>query len=356
MAVSFFLCYMFFFITLDIRKDTAERVAWIMLMAGLLVLAELAKVYLFNDGVFNADGSVNKDYILVGWGMSNNIGAMLAMFMPSGFYLALKKRHGWIYYILSFVLFAGVCLTQSRASALFAAIVLVAAAIYISIIKSPVRKFAIIFNCAVVAVGVILIAVFFDFVQNIFATFFERGLSDSHRFELWKYGIDNFLRAPVFGVGFCEPITSDLEYLKQWYDIDNIIFPGMYHNTIIQMLATCGIFGLIAYCVHLLQIIFNFRRRPGSESLFYISVLALITGMSLLDNHLFYVCPTLVYSVFLLLSERDGEDGPLLLLRPLFVKLVRRIKRKEAEPAGTAGSTGSAPSVGGEVQSDCGKD
>lgn len=335
MALSFFLFYIFFFITLDVREETAEHVAWVMLMAAALIFIQLAKIYLFDD-IFDEDGAVNKDLIIAGWGMSNNIGASLAMFMPSGFYLALKKRHGWIYYVLSFVFFGGVCLTQSRTSALIAAIVLLAAAIYICIAKSPVRKFAIIFNCAVVVLGIVFIAVFFDFVRDIFSTFFERGFDDSHRTELWQYGILNFLRAPIFGVGFYEPITTEQ---LPWYQIENWVFPDMYHNVFIQMLASCGIFGLLAYCVHLLQVIFAVRRRPVRESLFYIAVLVTIFGMSLLDNHLFHVFPALVYSVVLLLSERDGEDGPLLLLRPLLLKLVRRIKREEAEPAGSASST-----------------
>ena len=349
MALSFFLFYVFFFITLDVREDTAEHVAWVMLMAAALIFIQLAKIYIFGD-IFE-NGAVNKDYILTGWGISNNIGGALAMFMPSGFYLALKKRHGWVYYVLSFVIFGGVCLTQSRTAALIAGIVLVAAAIYICIIKSPVRKFAIIFNCAAVAVAVIFIAVFFNFVQDIFATFFERGFDDSHRGELWEYGILNFLRAPIFGVGFYEPITSAE---LPWYDIENWVFPDMYHNSFIQMLASCGIFGLIAFCVHILQVIFAVRRRPVRESLFYIAVLIIIIGMSQLDNHLFHVFTALVYSVFLLLSERDGEDRPLLLLRPLFVKLVRRIKRKDAEPASSTGSADVLSEDGGSEY--CGND
>ena len=67
--------------------------------------------------------------------------------------------------------------------------------------------------------------------------------------------------------------------------------------------------------------------------------------MSLLDNHIFHVFPAMVYSVFLLLSEREGEDGPLLLLRPLLVKLLRRKKEMEGDVAeGAAGScTNSMP-------------
>ena len=116
----------------------------------------------------------------------------------------------------------------------------------------------------------------------------------------------------------------------------------MYHNIFIQMLASCGIFGLLAYCVHFIQVVFAVKKHPSSESLFYIIILLGIFGMSLLDNHLFHVFPALIYSVFLLLSEREGESGPLVLLRPL---LIRRKKAVEEAPGGEVAATGAEKSV-----------
>ena len=257
------------------------------------------------------------------------------MLSPACFYVAYKqKRFGWIYYVLGFVFFGGVCLTLSRTSALISGIILVAAAIYLSIAKSPMRKFVRIFNIAVVVAGIVMLIVLWDFVRDLLAVFFERGFDDSGRTFIWQSGITNFLRAPFFGVGFYEPIAPDWSY-----DVDNWVFPDMYHNIFIQMLASCGIFGLLAYCIHLLQVVFAVKRRPTAESLFYIIILVAVFGMSLLDNHIFHVFPAMVYSVFLLLSEREGEDGPLLLLRPLLIRRKNREGQAAPTPEGAASTT-----------------
>ena len=329
MALSFFAFYIFFFNTLSVDEKTPHYVAYILVLASGVIFLQLAKIYIF-DGVIK-DGSVDKNLLVAGWGMSNNIGGMLGMLFPACFYLALKSRRGgWAFYMLAFLFFGGVCLTLSRTSALISGIILLAAAIYLSIVRSPVRKFVRIFNCVAVVAGVAALAVMWDFIRELLAVYFERGFDDSGRSFIWQSGIENFLRAPLFGVGFYEPIAPDWSY-----DIENWIFPDMYHNVFIQMLASCGILGLLAYCVHFLQVVFAVKRRPTAESLFYIIILLGIFGMSLLDNHLFHVFPAMVYSVFLLLSEREGESGPLLLLKPLLVG-----RRKKLPAGGELAATG----------------
>lgn len=331
MALSFFAFYIFFYNTLHIDEGTGPFVGYLLVLTAGIIFVQLAKILLF-DGVF-AEGSANPDLVIAGWGMKNNVGGMLAMFFPACFYAAYRcKRGGWAFYVLGFIFFGGVCLSQSRASALVGGVILVAAAVYMSISKSPVRRFARIFNICIVLAAVVFVIVFWDAVRDLFAVFFERGFDDSGRFELWANGIRNFLRAPVFGVGFYEPLDEP-------YNIENWVFPEMYHNIFIQLLASCGIFGLIAYVVHILQVTFAVRRDSTPESLFYIVILVTIFGLSLLDNHIFHVFPAMVYSVFLLLSEREGEDGPLLLLRPLLVKLRRK---KQPEPEPEAAASGSA--------------
>lgn len=332
MALSFFAFYIYFYNTLYVDKTTGTYVGYLCIMAAGIIFLQLCKVYIF-DGVI-VDGSPDPNLIKAGWGMKNNVGGMLATFFPACFFIAYKrKKLGWLFYALGFVFFVGVCLTQSRASTLVGGIILIVIAIYLSIVKSPIRKFAWVFNAVAVVGSAIFAAVRWDIVQVIFYSFSRFGWNDSSRFRIWLDGLNNFLRAPIFGVGFYEPIRPDWSY-----NIENWVFPDMYHNTFVQMLACCGAFGLIAYVVHILQVTFAVKKSPSPESLFYVIILLGIFGMSLLDNHLFHVYPAMVYSVFLLLSEREGEDGPLLLLRPLVIR-----RKKEGE----AGAEGATPSVDG---------
>ena len=332
MALSFVWFYIFFYNTAQWNGGTAVYIARVLAIAAAVIFIQLAEVYIFDGAV--TDGAINKGSLVVGWGMSNNIGGMLAMFMPAFFYLAYRQRFGWLWYLGGFACFGGVVLTLSRTSVLVAAAALVVVMVLLSI-KGRHRKFVRIFNIAAAVCGIVALIVLWDKVREFFAVFFERGFSGSGRFFIWQCGIDNFLRAPVFGVGFYEPISPDWSY-----NIENWIFPDMYHNIFIQMLASCGIVGALALCVHLAQVVFAVKKRPDAESLFCIAILLGMLGMSMLDNHLFHVFPAAAYSVFLLLSEREGESGPLLLLRPLSVK------RKDG--SGNEAATDGAAAVSGE--------
>ncbi|MCD8040668.1 MAG: O-antigen ligase family protein [Clostridia bacterium] len=301
-ALSFFAAYIFFFSTLDINGGTAKYVAYILVLAAGVVFLQIIKLYIA-DGVI-ADGSIDKDLIKVGWGMSNNAGAVLAIFMPACYYLALKvKRGGWALYVLPFVYFGGICLTLSRTSVLFGGLLLMCAFVFFCIKKTPFRKFVWIFNAACVVIGVVVAAVLRDYLKEIFAVYFERGFSDMGRFEIWLAGLKNFIKAPVFGVGFYEPI--DL------YDIENWVFPDMYHNMFIQVLACCGVVGIISLLVHLVQVAMCVNRKPAYETGFYVAVIVMIICVSLLDNHIFHVYPAMYYSIFILLLEDDGRQSPL---------------------------------------------
>ncbi|MCD8371744.1 MAG: O-antigen ligase family protein [Clostridia bacterium] len=310
-ALSFFTAYLFFFGTLDVTDDTAKYVAYILTLAGGIIFLQIAKLYIF-DGVI-VDGSIDKDLIKLGWGMSNNAGGMLAIFLPSCFYLALKvKRGGGLLYALGFVYYLGVCLTLSRTSVLVGGIVLLCMFIYFSVKKTSFRKFVWIFNGALAAFGIVFVAVFWNKLTEIFAVYFERGFSDSGRLQIWLEGLKDFVSAPIFGVGFYG--SGD------FYDIDNWVFPDMYHNLFIQMLASCGLAGIAALVIHFVQVVFCVNKKPDSKTAFYLIIPAVIVAVSLLDNHIFHIFPAIVYSVFLLLIERDGEEYPLKkpkgLLRP----------------------------------------
>ena len=74
------------------------------------------------------------------------------------------------------------------------------------------------------------------------------------------------------------------------------IMPDMYHNTVFQLIAVGGVFALIAYVIYRVQTVISFIKNPTNDR-FYIglTIFALLI-LSLLDNHIFYILPTLVYT------------------------------------------------------------
>lgn len=296
-AFSFVFFYVYFYHTLIWRDTTALSVARVLTLACAVIMLQLAEMYLF-DGVI-VDGSIDKDKIILGWGMSNNVGGMLAMFLPAPFYLAYREKHGWLYYLLGLLVFLGVVLTCSRTSVLVGAIILLVILVLLAIRGKNVCAIRII-DVVLAVCAVVACVVFRDKLAELFEHYIERGFDDTGRFEIWAHGWNNFLKAPLFGVGFYTPIAPDWSY-----NIENWLFPDMYHNTFVQMLASCGILGAVAYSFHVCQGLYLCFRKPTSERLFFFFVIAILSGMSLADNHIVHVFPALVYSMLLAFCEKD---------------------------------------------------
>ena len=49
-------------------------------------------------------------------------------------------------------------------------------------------------------------------------------------------------------------------------------------------------------------------KKPTAERLFFFFVIAVLSVMSMADNHLFHIFPTLVYSMLIALCEKDSES------------------------------------------------
>jgi len=80
-------------------------------------------------------------------------------------------------------------------------------------------------------------------------------------------------------------------------------FPPRWHNTVIQILASCGIVGFAAYSFHRLQTLYLFFHRfQGKKTFALISMLTLLVT-SMVDCHFFNVGPVLIYSAILAFVE-----------------------------------------------------
>ena len=93
--------------------------------------------------------------------------------------------------------------------------------------------------------------------------------------------------------------------LERGLDVEKIkaVLPARWHNTVIQLLASCGLVGLMCYSFHRLQTLRLFWKKRKTDILFIgISLLSLLI-MSLLDCHFFNIGPTLFYSIALAFAE-----------------------------------------------------
>lgn len=307
LSLSFVGVYLFvaFFLR---EKIPVRYFAYLLLLASAIVCIQTIK-QAFNIAFFRDSFDAKygyKDLMVAGWGMSNNVGGMLAMFLPALFYFAYKSRYGWAFYLWAFVQYGCICLTYSRTAMLFGGVLFLGGAVLLFVLKSPCRTFFRIADGVTAAVLIVVFAAFSGKILDLIYAAIERG--DMGRFDLWKNGLLNFLSAPFFGSGFYAPIDpSD----PNWsYNIVNWVFPDMYHNLFVQVAASCGVFGLFALFLHFSEVsAFAFSGRFTAEKLFCLAVAAMVAATSLLDNHIFHIFPAILYALSLSVLEKQNAGA-----------------------------------------------
>ena len=328
---SLFLLYFILSSSVKWDKANVDYFAWFGLIMGFVVTAEVLLLYLQKDAisVILNDGfdAARKIDLSTGWGCRNNVGAVISMAIPFAFYFASKKRRSSIFLLLACFLMVAVVLSTSRGSILGGAFAFAVGFVY-TFFKSENKKEYRLASLVLLCVGILGLIVFREQVFNICTKLYDKVLGffepsegfenaddvSSGRLHIYLTGIkDVYLKYPVFGQSF-----FPLEDIKGIYTNGHIkeiisIIPPRWHNTVVQMLASCGTVGMIAYSYHRIDtIILYFKKRTRINHFIALSILTMLL-MSLLDCHFFNVGPVFFYSTALAVMEYgvDKEDASL---------------------------------------------
>ena len=302
--VSIALLYFVFTATVDWATVPKDYLAWMGLGIGFTVLPQLLMTYLTGQAFMEGTGTMDRELIYTGWGMHNNIGGLMVMMMPFVYYLAYTKKRSWLYNLLGTALLGGVMLSCSRtAMAVGAGIYCVCAVILLK--NKRTRKE----NLWVYGLGLLavlgFVAVFFKKLLEVFSLFFEEIGLISKRDVLMENGIKKFLADPIFGGSFFFKGTPG-EFVP-WDFSDQAsfssFFPPRWHNTLVQIAASCGVVGLAAYGFHRFQTVKILLKNRSTENLFIGLYLAVLLLCSLMDCHFFNMGPVLFYSMALAYAE-----------------------------------------------------
>lgn len=285
--------------TIRWEKVRPDYLAWVGITAGLTVCCQIISIYIFNQVIRNS--RILSGMIFSGWGNANNIGCMVAMMIPFAFLLARRTGKIWQFSTVAVVMVVFVCFTCSRTSILVA--VLIYFASVLPLLKDAGnRKMFFRFSAVVALVMLALVLILHNTLSTMFEELVNRGLNPRNRDHIYPEGIRVFLQNPIFGEGFYP--SSDK--IDEWSTVEQLksVFPARWHNTVIQLLASCGLVGLGCYSVHRIQTIRLFWKKRNTDALFIgLSLLALLL-MSLLDCHFFNIGPTLFYSAALAFAEK----------------------------------------------------
>jgi hypothetical protein len=280
-----------------IDKKTAKYLVYVLLVVSFILAVELIALY-FTTVEISA-GKIMKHTIDLGWGVSNNIGAMLAMLMPIHFYCAVKARHSVPFFASGVICYLLVVLSMSRTSIMFATFTLIFCLVFLCTYKHKnimANRYSVVAFFFFVAFALII---FEDKLERAFEGLLLIGFDDNGRMEYYSDGIQKFLSHPIFGAGFGNSHGVNDKFV--------ISAPEFFHNTVIQMLASCGALGFLAYAYHRFETVMLFIKHKTPLSFFFgMSIMTLLLS-SLLDIHIFNVFPAIFYSVILCVLERDGK-------------------------------------------------
>lgn len=305
-ALSILLLYFVYSATIDWERFNVDHFAYIELITGFVVVFQLFWIYYTCDVL--VDGVIDRTKIITGWGVYNNIGAMIAIAIPFAFYFACRKKHGGIYLILAFCLLLGVIFSCSRGSIVCALISFLISYIY-TFVKAKNKKEIWISSLIIFSILAIGCFIYQDSIKETFRNVPKiADIVDGHivwghsgRLEIYIEGWKTFLKNPIFGQSF-----YSLDYdLAEFSKVDKFssFFPPRWHNTFIQIVASCGLVGLGAYLFHRYQTIRLFiKKRNTANAYIAISIFTLLC-LSMLDCHFFNVGPALVYSMALAVME-----------------------------------------------------
>jgi len=287
---------------IDWGKAKKDYLSWVGVGAGFVLLGQFLFIYATKPVIQN--GVIDRNLIYTGWGMYNNMGAMLAMMLPFPFHIGYTTKKGWIGPLIGTLFLGGVFLSNSR-TAMLAGAAIYGICILILFFTASNKKRTIMVAALLGVVGIAGVVVLREKIFQLFTDILSRGFSLNHRDEFYVAGTNQFVQYPIFGgsfypIGFVPWDWSEVASFSSF-------FPPRWHNTLIQLLACTGSVGLISYLIHRLQTVRLFLVERSSTGLYIgLSVLVLVFS-SLFDCHFFNIGPTLFYSMMLAFAEKHPK-------------------------------------------------
>ncbi len=292
---------LFVLLYLGLQKEDGNELSgyfsYLTILNSWILILEIADLYIFGNAV--VDGVIIRDNVTLGFGICTIVGAHIAMHIPMNLYGFMKGKHPYISMITAFVVYIAALASTSRNAMLFGTVYFVMF-LMIIIFSSGKKRDVLIALGVLAAFALIFVIIFREQLILIVELYLNRGMGDNGRYPLWRLSYEAFLSEPIFGKGF---YSVDL-YIPGWVVDDSFsIVPGSAHNTVLQLLATTGIVGLIGYSVYRIATFVVTFRRASSERLLLMLGASFIVVASLLDNYIFQLYGTLYYTIAVVISS-----------------------------------------------------
>ena len=286
-----FLAY-FFFVN-SVTKFDNVYFAKMFLCVGIIIMLELAVCYMGYHPEYTEIGDV-KTQINVGWGISNNIGAILLLTVAMTFYLAVKDEKLTILYIaLAYLQYVAIYFSMSRGSILCALVAL--PFLFAFTVKVSKKRKAFLISLVVpIAAFLIIFIAFHDQLIQIAGRIYGVGTYSSGRDIRYQMAIDDFLAFPIFGRGVFFTAETGAMY---WY-----------HNTFLQFLGSAGVIGALTYLAYTYMKFKVLIIKGDLINKFILFGLIMWTAYSMLDCGSFLISQVMLVVALLACAEKNVGD------------------------------------------------
>lgn len=291
--------------TFDFTKFNANVIANVCLT--ILLFIDALVVYLHavefaQTGVFL---SMRKGELISGWGMSNHFGILIATTLPMCFY-KMKKSNDEFYIWYCFAIISAIIevFTFCRSGNVGILIVFAFGVISALCDKKTWKKMLVaLFVTIGIVAGVIFALMNSGEFDTIFKYYIDAGNREgldsisSGRLTIWKRFVEYFKEYPIFGQGFLVDVKPNAQ----------IVFGQFAHNTIFQILGSCGIVGILAYIFHLITLCITYFKEMSWDKTFVGVVVFIYTFTGMLDIMFFNPITVMFYVTLICASAHFFE-------------------------------------------------
>ncbi len=306
-AGTFLLVYLYLATTMNKKDFNFDYLANLFITILLFMIGLVALLYLTRFKGFMQFNGAWKACLTPGWGWTLDMGSYIAIGICALIYKIYKGKMVDIWFILIMLSVVALVLTLSRGAILSAGLVIFIGFIA-GLCKKRTRVRALVYTLISLLIlgGVLLVLNVTDNSQYFVDYFFRSDFKemDSGRMEIWKQFVELFKQNKIFGAGFSVELVNAEK-------LENGVF-GIYsllaHNLIVQMFGSCGIVGVVALGIHLLQVCIVCIGKKNGKGFFALAILAFLC-MSMLDTIFFKAQFTFVYLGVLLACQLSCEKS-----------------------------------------------
>ncbi|MCF7931525.1 MAG: O-antigen ligase family protein [Acholeplasmataceae bacterium] len=308
MGTIFFGFYIFYSSTL---KSNLNYLFKIMIFANILLTAQVF-FYIYQGYLLFPDMDFYHRIFQgwqrnLGWANINDMCFYISLTLPSYFYFIFKKQRIYLNSLLLILPVVAVVLTKSRGGMISFGISIIGLAL-LMLYKGN-RKLLTIFSIFIV-IFVLFFILNSQLIQVWIESFIDSFTVEDYGFFtgrklIYQVGLEVFRQHPLFGGGWMS-ISIAYDRWIEVYGLPQRLF--MFHSTLIQALATMGLFGLGALFVHYFQIgKFMLKSLNLEKSLFIIGYIATQVH-GLIDNVQYAVPYSVLIVLFLSIYETSEKQ------------------------------------------------